>query len=299
MGRALHRVVLTGLAVASVVGATARAQEAAPPPDPPAAPPATATPADPEPPPDGEGDAQGDAVPAAPPLTRRQLRKQRRQEAWQGKILPKEADFLQGNVEVRARLAFNGTEPGPFTLLTSLAGWNELGLSVDAGIASWRDWTIGIGGAGWYAQSLILGLVASPIANYEDYTFRWKEWEAGGVVRATMHYTGLSGMDPFLLVGLGAGAFHLDASINDWPPDVAHQSLTTAYLRGEVGGGATWLVASHWVVGVELRYLITGQIDPRDRFLYDDGTQTAVFVFANQHRPPKGFSWSVQAGYRF
>jgi opacity protein-like surface antigen len=226
--------------------------------------------------------------------TRRQLRRTARRSLPQ-----REVDFLRKHTDVKVRLAFNGYTPGPFSLLTSLAGWNELSISVDHGVANWKDFTIGVGGTLHYGQALILGSLTQPIANYDDFRFRWSMWETGGTLRGTMHYNALQALDPYFVVGVGAGNLHLQARVRDWPR-TQEQFKNIPYLRIEVGAGLNgWLPNGRWVIGVELRYLISSQFGPIKQLdlLYED--QTATFSLYPQHTPPKGFSWVGQVGYRF
>ncbi len=244
-----------------------------------------------------------DAPPDEPLKTvreqRQEERAERRRSLFEGPNRKPEADFLRRDTELRVRLAFNGSTPGPFSLFTSLTGWNELSLSVDHGVASWRDFTIGIGAVAWYDQALLLGALSQPVANYDEWQFRWSMWEAGGSVRATAHWTRLQGVDPYLLVGLGAGLFHLDARVRGWPVDT-RQIVERPYLRVEAGGGLNWRMGrSNFFVGVELRYLISSQIRAAKQVDLTHQGETATFLFFPQHKPPKGFCWVIGAGVRF
>lgn len=217
---------------------------------------------------------------------------------WRGRLLPPEADFYRGDVDLKLRLAFNGTSPNPFTLLTSLAGWNELSITVDAGVASWRDFTIGVGVDVHHGESLILGVVNGPIADYDDFRFAWRSSETGGAVRVTAHTTALRSVDPYLVVAVGAAAFRVEASLEG--AGLAPADHLSPYLRFEAGGGLTWRLGTKgWILGLELRYLLTADLDPVPRFVFEDGDDLAVFALSDPHRPPKGFSWVVHAGYRF
>lgn len=232
---------------------------------------------------------------------RRMARKAAVRERFSGPALPPEADFLQRHVDLRVRLAFNGTEPGPFSIITSLAGWNELSLALDVGVASWRDFTIGVGVSGHYGASLLLGAINGRVANYDDYEFGWGMWDAGGLVRATFHFTQLRSLDPYVLGGIGASAFGIEAVVGGWPL-VETSRHVSPYVRIELGGGlATQLKGTRWMAGVELRYLLTVETDPIDRFLIENPAtdETAIFVFAPAMRPPKGFCWVIHVGYRF
>jgi hypothetical protein len=230
---------------------------------------------------------------------RQEERAERRRDLFEGPNRKPEADFLRRDTELRVRLAFNGSTPGPFSLFTSLTGWNELSLSVDHGVASWRDFTVGVGVVAWYDQALLLGALSQPVANYDEWQFRWSMWEAGGAVRATAHWTRLQGVDPYLLLGLGAGLFHLDARVRGWPVDT-RQIVERPYLRVEAGGGLNWRMGrSKFFVGVELRYLISSQIRAAKQVDLTHQGETATFLFFPQHKPPKGFCWVIGAGVRF
>lgn len=248
-------------------------------------------------------DAQVPEVPQVPAEdeapSKRDLRRAARQARWEQAALPPEADFFVGHTELTFRLAFNGTDPGPFSLLTALSGWNELGLVVDHGVASWRDFTVGIGAETHVAYALLLGAFAGGVADYDDEHFGWQMWDAGGSLRVTMHFTRLASVDPYLVAALGAGAWHVDAQHLTTPPSSV-QGITDPYLRVALGGGLTWrLAGGPWVIGTELRYLLTTRFGSTERFLFEASDDLAVFAFAPIHRPPKGFSWSLRLGYRF
>ncbi len=233
-------------------------------------------------------------LPAVDPLAK----PKRGPARWRQRQLPPEADFYNNHVDLKLRLGFNGTSPNPFTILTSLAGWNELSLTADAGVASWRDFTIGVGAEVHYGQSLILGLINGPIADYDDYRFSWTSTDAGGAVRVTAHTTVLRGVDPYLMVGLGASAFRLQAELIG--AGLAGADHLSALLRVEVGGGLNWRLGTKgWIIGLELRYLLSAELTPVARFVFEDGDRKAVFARSASHNPPKGFSWVVQVGYRF
>jgi opacity protein-like surface antigen len=266
-------------------------EETAPPPEDPPADPAPPTEEPPEEPPTDK-----------PPLTAAEQRRKEREahRAWIRSLPQREADFLSTHTDLKVRLAFNGYTPGPFSIVTSLAGWNELSLTLDRGVASWRDFTIGFGGALHYGQALILGSLTQPIANYDEVQFRWSMWEAGGTLRATMHYTRLQSVDPYLMVGAGAGNFHLEARVRDWPL-TTQERRNIPYLRVEVGAGlSTWLGRSRWIIGGELRYIVSSQFGAEKELLlsHDDGS-TETFSLFPAHKPPKGFSWIAHVGYRF
>lgn len=248
-----------------------------------------------------------DPVDEGPAPTLRELKKERRQERrralFEGPNKKPEADFLRRDTELRVRLAFNGYTPGPFSLFTSLTGWNELSLVVDHGVASWRGFTIGVGASAWYDQAALLGALTQPVANYEPYRFRWRMFETGGALRATAHWTALQGVDPYLAVALGAGLFHLDAGVRGWPREAddatPYAVVERPYLRAELGGGLNWrLGRSRFFVGLELRYLITSQIRPERQIDLTWQGEQASFLLFPQHKPPKGFAWVVGLGVR-
>ena len=211
-----------------------------------------------------------------------------------------EADFLRGDTDLRVRFGFNGYTPGPFSLFTAFAGWQEFGIVLDHGVANWRSFTIGVGGDAHYGQAWLLGALTQQVANYDDLQFRWNMWEAGGNLRTTFHWTDLRGVDPYLFGAVGAGVFHLDARVKDWPrPTMAR--IDNPYLRIEAGGGLLWRIpkATRFFVGAEARYLVTVQIDPQSSLDLRYDAQSATFDLFPQHKPPKGFSWIASVGVRF
>lgn len=248
-----------------------------------------------EPPAPSPSLSEADDAPPSP----RELRRARRAERWAGPVLPPEADFLRTHTEVTVRFAFNGTSPGPFSLFTALAGWNEIGVGLERGLATWRDFTVALGVEGHYGGAWVPAALAQRISDTEDVRFRWQAWEAGGALRVAFHYTRLASVDPWIGGAVGASAFHLGVRVAD-PPGPAPQSLTLPYLRGELAAGLNLPLRHGLIVGVEVRYLVTGLLSRVQRLRFalpDDDVET--FVLFPQHRPPKGFSWVVRFGYRF
>lgn len=211
----------------------------------------------------------------------------------------READFTSRDTQIRARIAFQGYGPGPFSLFTAFAGWQELGIDFEKGLATWRDFTVTLGGDAHFGQAWILAALSQPIANYDDFRFRWWMWDAGGGVRSGLHYTGLSSLDPYLFAGLGMSAFKFNAEVRGWA-DVPTAAKVTPALRAELGGGLNIpLKAKGLTMGVELRYLITSQFGRATEFDFVNDTELATFTFFSRHKPPKGFGWVIHVGYRF
>lgn len=238
-------------------------------------------------------------IPASPREARREAAKARRAARWEGPVLPPEADFLRTHTTVGVRLGFNATSPGVFSLFTALAGWNEFGLVLDRGLATWRDFTVSMGFEAHYGAAWVPAALNQRVSDTDEVRFRWSSWEAGGAVRLAFHFTRLSSVDPWLGGAVGADAFHLRVRVAE-PDGVETQAFTLPYLRGEVAGGLNVPLQHGLVVGVEIRYLITSLLNRVDRLRFalpDDDVET--FVLFPQHRPPKGFSWVVTVGYRF
>lgn len=217
---------------------------------------------------------------------------------WEGKAPPPVATFYKGDKQVNLRLSFNGYNPGPFSLFTSIVGWNDFGLSLDIGAIPFSSFTIGFGGTIYYAQAWFLQAITRPISDYEDYEFDWFEWEAGATFRVSAHYNRLQALDPYAFVGLGGGNFHLETRVKEWPT-IDPAFYNTGYLRVELGVGLMGRINEHIVVGGELRYLISAQFNPESKLYLQDGQETATFNVFPQQKPSKGFSWTLQIGYRF
>lgn len=214
-------------------------------------------------------------------------------------MLPPEADFLRTHRQINARIAFNGTSPGPFSVVTALAGWNEFGVALEGGVATWRDFTIALGIEGHYGAAWVPAVLSQRVADTDDARFRWSAWEAGGSLRVAFHFTRLFSVDPWLGGAMGAAAFRMNVRVAD-PAGVAAQRFTVPYLRGELAGGLNVPLQGGFVIGGEIRYLLTGMVPPVDRLRFvlpDD--DVATFALFPQHRPPKGFSWVFTVGYRF
>jgi hypothetical protein len=255
-------------------------------------------PSRPEPAPDGTPETLPERDAGARPAVRPTRRRRAAEDDASGPP-PPEADFLRTDIEVKARLGFNGSSPGPFSLFSSLGGWNEFGVSIDAGLRNWKDFTIGLGGTIWYGQAGILGASTQRIANYDDIQFRWQMWESGGTVRSTFHYTALASIDPYLFGGVGAEAFQLSMRVRGWP-FVGPELHTTAALRIEAGAGITGRIkGGNWVIGGELRYIVAVPFSTVDQLSLAWEGDIATFVLFPQHNPSRGFSWVIQAGYRF
>ncbi len=240
------------------------------------------------------------------------------------------ATFYKGDVHLLAHLAFNGYNPGPFSLFTSLVGWQEFGLTLDVGAMNWKMFTIGFGGTVYYSQAWFLQATIPGISDYADanapegvYNFKWSQWQAGGTFRTTFHLNTFQSVDPYLFAGLGVDNYHLQTRVkskdptNPWPDPASREVPggerwnphlhNTPALRIEVGAGLQGLLKGRWILGGELRYLISSQFQPVNKLTvqnYDPATdaltgQEATFTLFSQHKPAKGFSWVFHAGIRF
>jgi opacity protein-like surface antigen len=216
------------------------------------------------------------------------------------RVSRREADFLPGETEVALRVSFDGYTPGPFSLFTSFLGWTGVGIDVHHGVATVKDFTFTVGGEAHASQAALLAALSQSVANYDDLQFRWSMFETGATARTTAHWTRLRGVDPWVGAGVGGGYYQLDARVEGWPGTTAGRS-TSPWVRVELLGGANWRLGAQgrFVLGPELHYQVTFQTSPdRQLALRHEGDE-AIFSLFPQHKPSRGFGWTMRAGVRF
>jgi opacity protein-like surface antigen len=289
----------------AVAGCTAAHAETPPASDPPAEalpepPPDAPDPGAPQPdPPSDDADAPPAPAATSPAQTPRERRREARRILWSGDVPPPESDFLRDHTDVYVRVGFGGYAPGPFSLFTAFAGWFDLGLRFDRGVAYWKDFTFSLGADLAYSNPAILAGLTQPIANYDEIAFRWRMWQAAGTLRGTLHYHRLQSVDPYLFAGVGAGVFELRARVRDWPT-VPEASLLQPFVRIELGAGlSTRLNGTPWIIGGELRYVLAIPTRRATQLDLEGPDTTATFTLFPQHKPERGFAWGAHIGYRF
>lgn len=240
---------------------------------------------------DGEAEPADPATPAPA-----------KKEGWKPKVRT-EADFLPGDVDLKARIGFNGSRWDPLSLFISLPlGWLEFNITVDFAVAEVKQWTFAIGFDGYYSRPWFLELLSRGASNTEEVKFQWQMHDRGGTFRATAHYTGLSSFNPYLLVQGGASLFTLSVA-PEQDAVISREYYHSPALRIGVGGGvSTLLTKMNLVVGLELRYLISAVFQRPTAILVDhpfeDGEKER-FELRSFHQPSHGFSWIIHFGYRF
>ena len=215
-----------------------------------------------------------------------------------------ESDFLPGDIEVKIRLGFNGDQWDPLSLFTSFLEWYEFGLSVETGVFQWRQLTFAFGGELYYSRPYFQEVLNQRASDLPDVEFLWNMHDRGLIFRSTAHYVGLASIDPYLMASGGVAAYSLKASTVASPETIARYDSPS--LRLAVGGGISALMLkNNLVFGVELRYILAF-VFKRPAYLYlpnPDPDATAGgdvgFDVRPIHQPAHGFSWVLQAGYRF
>jgi len=212
----------------------------------------------------------------------------------------RQSDFMAGEVQVGATLAFNGFRAGPFSFLSAWVGWDELAFDIEVGLKHLKksQLTISLGFAGWYAYPAILTAASQNVSDTEDHSYRWSMQDMGGAFRVGVHYTGLASVDPYAFGAVGASAFNIRARVAD-EEEFAPQTHWTAAMRFEIGAGVNGRLGdSNWVLGGEFRYIISASFDPISDFTWLTLSDEYRFVLQSMHGPPKGFSWVFRVGYR-
>lgn len=209
------------------------------------------------------------------------------------------ADFNLGDLEVKLRLGFTGNSLFPQTLLTAFFNWFELQLTADYAIYEEKQLSIGIGAELWLGRPWI----PEAISNLEGDSGQALDWRAttrGIAARGTLHYTGLSSFDPYIVGLVGPSldtVFAKQSNRGD-----ARGRKTTA--GGRVGAGAGISIVSEDALmgGLELRYLVATRFRSGEDvpIVSDvDGSQVDTFDVGRAQRPPRGFSWVIFVGTRF
>lgn len=212
-------------------------------------------------------------------------------------------DFRAGDVDLKVKIALDGTGNGPLSLVGAFAGWNELLLGVDLGVFEEEDFSVGVGAELYWARPLLFELfsellvnVLSPTANLD-----WVAEELGVMARGTVHYNGLETFSPYALVLVGPNRYRFAATLEDEDGAALTARFASGGLRIGLGGGFSTAWGDGWIAGGELRYLLTprftaaGEVAVRDA----DGVQVDTLETVRYQRGPKGFSWLFFAGRRF
>lgn len=203
--------------------------------------------------------------------------------------------FDVGDLDLKLQLGFAGNSFGPQTLLTAFLNWFEVQLSGDIGVYQTGDYTIGLGLEAWIGRPWIPESVTE-LRSQAGAELNWRAVTRGLLARATMHYTGLSTIDPYAVVLVGPSADGVRAI--DRQTD-AHGTFRTAGLRVGVGAGLNLITTDRVVAGFELRYLATPRFQRgEDVPLRVDGEPTDSFTVGRAQRSPRGFAWIIAIGLR-
>jgi len=206
------------------------------------------------------------------------------------------SDFDPGDVDLRLQLGFTGSGYGPQTLLTAFFNWFEVQGAVDLGVARFGETTLGLGveatlGRPWLPESV------APLASARGADLSWRAASRAVLARATLHYTGLSALDPYLVAFAGPGS----DTVRGFDPDSgAVGRYRSGALRLGAGGGVDIVTRDRVTGGLELRYLGTARFAKGvDVPVIDRAGDTIdTFTLGRAQRPPGGFSWVVSIGVR-
>lgn len=207
------------------------------------------------------------------------------------------SDFNVGDLDVKVQLGFAGNSLGPQTLITSFFNWFELQLSADLGVIEHETVTLGLGVETWLGRPWIPETVAD-MTSTEGRPLDWRAATRGVVLRSTLHYTGLSSLDPYVSLILGP-SFDV---VRVWDrPEGSTGKFTSTGLRMGVGGGLNVVTSDRIVAGVELRYMASPRFRTGQAIPIMDSSHEAIdsFNIGRAQRAPRGFSWIGSVGLRF
>ena len=213
------------------------------------------------------------------------------------------SDFVPGVLEIKLRTAFNGYSQGPLSLLGALIGWTEFQLCADVGVVQISELTVGLGAEAFYSRPWFLEVFTEALGNLllgDNGEFDWKAVNKGFAVRGTLHYTGLSALDPYGLFLAGPYRHDVEVSATFADGSGGEASHSTWGMKYGLGGGVASAARSGIMGGVELRYLVGHRFRATDSIVVTspDGTETQVFEMTGYVKPPRGFSWVVYLGFR-
>lgn len=206
-------------------------------------------------------------------------------------------DFDVGDLDIKLQLGFAGNSLGPQTLITSFFNWFEIQLSADLGVIQHESVTLGVGLEAWIGRPWIPESVAA-LSSEAQRGLDWRAATRGVVFRSTLHYTGLSALDPYASVILGP-SFDV---VRAWDRPVgASGHFTSTGIRFGVGAGLNVVSKDRIVGGVELRYMASPRFRRGEDLPLVDGEGEVVdsFTIGRAQRAPRGFTWIGSIGLRF
>lgn len=204
--------------------------------------------------------------------------------------------FDIGDLDLRLQLAFTGNTLGPQSLLTAFFNWFEVQLAADFGVAQFDDFTVGIGveaflGRPWVPESV------SSLTSAGGADLAWRAATRGALARTSMHYTGLSSIDPYAVLLVGPTADTVRAVDR---PGGALGRFNTAGLRFGAGAGLNIISTDRIIGGFELRYLASPRFSRGVGIPLEtaEGLAEDTFDLGRAQRSPRGFSWVAAIGIR-
>lgn len=204
------------------------------------------------------------------------------------------SDFLPGDVEVKVHAGLSGFELAPWTLFSSLAGWQELGAVVDVGVLAQGSVTWALGVEAWWAAPVLNRATQRALGSSDR---DWSASDRGVAARLALHATALSSVDPYVAVLGGPAWTELDAHLLPGPSVPAEHDTSGA--RTGVAGGLSTVSPTGVAGGVELRYLVPLRPAPPDVLHLTDASGTPRdFEVRRRHTGTAGFSWMLSLGLR-
>lgn len=212
-------------------------------------------------------------------------------------------DFRPGNVDLKAKFAFDAVGPSPLSLASAFGGWNELTVGAEVGVFEIEDVTFGVGGELYVARPWMFELLSELFVNVlsDDLTLDWSATEWGALGRGAVHYNGLDTFEFYGLFLFGPNHYAFRLELEDADGNTLSGAHRSAGLRIGAGGGFSTAVGDGWLFGAEGRYLVSPRFKAATSVELTDASGATVEVFDTvlYQRGPKGFSWVLWFGRRF
>lgn len=211
------------------------------------------------------------------------------------------SDFLSRDVDLKVSLAFNGVEPAPWTLITSLAGWNTVELAGEVAVLTSDDTTLSLGLDFYVSRPVLLGLLSDSLFDSTAFNraLRWRAVDRGVLTRTALHVNSFSSVDTYGAFLLGPTYYTFEAEVREGPHAGSLARNDSIGLRVGAAGGLLAVSRSQFLGGIEMRYLINVRFRGVRKLQVGEGADAEVYDLGWRHTGPSGFAWVFYVGRRF